>query len=374
MNKQHHIRIGVRLRVARERAGLTQQQLAEGLGLNHRQIVARIEDGQRSLSAQEFIRAMELLGVDLDYFTDPFRLEGEGEFSFRTSPSVSSVVVDEFERRAGRWIAMYRQLAAEQGWRPRWLGHTLELRRTSSFEDAAAAGEAVAHHFGLGRCPAERLRSVMEDRLGILVLDVDAPSGVSGAASRIPQLNCVLINRAEPKGRRNFDLAHELFHLLTWHAMPPERTEAIDVPRGGRGRRTEKLAENFAAALLMPGATVRQYWESSAPSADLHDVLYEGATEFRVSAIAYKWRLHNLGLLSKEDVRALDDRRLAMDGRLRRNAPRVLPFSRQFVRRVSVALDTGRLSMKRAASLLDLSLSDLASLLNAYGHEAYFEA
>ncbi len=372
MYMQHRTRIGRRLKAARDRAGLTQQQLADSLGLKHRQSVARIEDGERALAANEFIMAMDVLGVDLDYFTDAFRLEGEGEFSFRTSPGVSTAVVDEFERRAGRWIATYRELSREQGQRPRWLGHALNLRRTSSFEDAMAAGEAVAHRFDLGRCPAERLRAVMEDRLRIVVLDVDAPHGVSGAASRIPGFSCVLINRREPEGRRNFDLAHELFHLLTWDAMPPERTEAVEVRRRGKGSRTEKLAENFAAAVLMPGIIVKKHWESRSRSADPHDRLKEGAARLRVSASAYKWRLRNLGLLSRREIDALDDERLTANDRSRCGAPSL--FSRPFVKLIAVALDTGRLSVQRAATILGLSLPDLAALLQSYGHEAYFEA
>ena len=100
-NPELTARIAARLRAARERAGLTQYQLAVGLGLNHRQIVTRIEDGQRSLTAEELIRAMDLLGVDLDYFTDTFRLEGEGEFTFRTGPDVTSAAVDEFRAQSG---------------------------------------------------------------------------------------------------------------------------------------------------------------------------------------------------------------------------------------------------------------------------------
>lgn len=371
---QQKTRIGNRLRAARVRAGLTQQQLADTLGIQHRQVVARIEDGERPLTANEFLRAMDVLGVDLDYFTDAFRLEGEGEFSFRTGPDVSREVIDEFEQRAGRWIALYRELSREQGQGPRWLRHALNLRRTSSFEDAMAAGEAVARRFDLGQCPAEKLRGVMQDDLGILVLDVDAPNGVSGAASRIPGLSCVLINRREPEGRRNFDLAHELFHLLTWDAMPPQRMEAAEVPRRGKGWRTEKLAENFAAAVLMPRAIVQQHWESRSPSADPHDRLKAGAVKLRVSTSAYKWRLRNLDLLSKRKIDLLDDRRLSAYGRSRGHAQTPSLFSRHFVQPIAVALDSGHLSIQRAATILGLSLPGLAGLLEAYGHEAYFEA
>ena len=62
----------------------------------------------------------------------------------------------------------------------------------------------------------------MQQRMGILVLMVDALPGISGAASTLPDLDVALINRREPEGRRNFDLAHELFHLLTWKTMPPK--------------------------------------------------------------------------------------------------------------------------------------------------------
>lgn len=48
-------------------------------------------------------------------------------------------------------------------------------------------------------------------------------------------------------------------------------------------------------------------------------------------------------------------------------------FSAQFVRCVADALDAGSLTVRRAASVLDLSLPELASLLTRYGHEADFE-
>ena len=188
-------RIGLRLRAARERSRLTQQQLADALGLKHRQIIASIEAGDRRLSARELIRAMQVIGVDLDYLTDPFLLVGEGQFSFRTTGTVEQRVLDQFEEQAGRWIALYRELSREAGDPPRWLGYKLNLRPHSSFEDAQAAGEAAADVWELGPRPADRLRSAMEDRLHILVLYVDTPPGISGAASRVPGLNCALVNR-----------------------------------------------------------------------------------------------------------------------------------------------------------------------------------
>ena len=101
----------------------------------------------------------------------------------------------------------------------------LSLTRHSSFEDAMIAGEQFATEFDMGEVPATSLIEVMEQKLGILVLMMDAREGISGAACRLPELDTVLIARYEIEGRRHFGLAHELFHILTWDAMPPAHSE-----------------------------------------------------------------------------------------------------------------------------------------------------
>jgi hypothetical protein len=56
---------------------------------------------------------------------------------------------------------------------------------------------------------------------------VDPIPGVSGAACHVPELNAILINRNESPDRRRADLAHELFRILTWDAMKPERVSSL---------------------------------------------------------------------------------------------------------------------------------------------------
>jgi transcriptional regulator with XRE-family HTH domain len=368
-------RIGGRLKSAREKAGLTQQQLADQLGFEHRQTLAAVEAGERRLSAEELIEVVRVLGLDLDYFTDGFRLVGEeARFSFRARPGVAGHVLDAFEERAGRWIALYRELGRQQGTEWSWLEPKLALTPRSTFEDAQEAGTALCEEWGLGEKPAEKLQDAVENRLRGLVLFVDAPTGVSGAASQVPGLNTVLVNRREPEGRRSYDLAHEVFHLLTWHSMPPARVEPIEVPKGGKGHRVEQLADNFAAALLMPENVVQRAWWSCPGDVDIHERLNRTATDLRVSAKACKWRLHNVGILSKADLLDIDDDRLVANGRTEEAAPPPACFSRAFVERVAVALNAGRLSVRRSAELLAVSVAELAELLHDHGFEPSFEA
>src|SRR6516225_8162158 len=99
--------IGARIKALREERKLSQDELARLFGFKDRQTVSAIETGERRVSAEELLLAVEKLGAPLDYFTDPFLLAGEGRFSWRQS-GVALPSLEAFERSAGRWIAAYR--------------------------------------------------------------------------------------------------------------------------------------------------------------------------------------------------------------------------------------------------------------------------
>ncbi|HWP56931.1 MAG TPA: XRE family transcriptional regulator [Candidatus Acidoferrales bacterium] len=383
--------IGRRLKYAREKLGLTQAQLSEGLGFKDRQTLAAIEAGQRKVTAEELVRAAQALKVDIDFFTDSLRLVGEGSFSWRAHRNADLGLLSEFEDKAGRWIATYRTLGerAEEIARPstRWsargktptayaespLQPRLTLSEKSSFEDAWAAAEALVREWQLGEIPALTLEEAIKTKLSTLVLYVDAPPAISGAACNLPGLNTILINRNEPEGRRYFDLAHECFHLLTWEQMTPEHTEQADGNYRGKGRhkRIEQLADNFAGAILMPWHAVFPKWESR-PKGDIHSWLNRTASGLCVTAQALKWRLHYLGLISKADLLEIQDARLTANGRPGRQ-PKPRPFSAEFVKRLHVALSAGKLSVRRAASLLGTTIDGLADLFRAYDFPVPFD-
>lgn len=362
-------RIGRRLKAFRERREWTQQALADRMGLKHRQTLAAIEAGDRSITAEELARAAKVLRVELDELTDPFRLVGEGRFSFRAE-RVAADILNDFERKAGVWVATHRTLLERFGVPRSHIGSKLELTERSSFEDAHAAAEQIGDEWKLGDVPADLLASAIERELKVQVLFVDAPDGISGAAVHLPGLHTILINRNDPAGRRSFDLAHELFHILTWDAMAPKRVEPRDPP-STKGNRVEKLANNFAAALLMPEDVVAARWERRG-DVDLHDWLNATATSLRVSSAALKWRLVGLGHLSRVSAEALDDRRLTANGGLAQ-APPPPPFSRDLVTRVHRAVEEGHLSLRKATNLLGLSALRFQEICRTYGVELSYE-
>lgn len=364
--------IGARIKALREARGLSQDGLAAIFGFKDRQTVSAIETGERRVSAEELILAVEKLGASLDYFTDPFLLAGEGKFSWRQI-GVGEARLTAYERLAGRWIAAFRAIAPQVGRATPLLRRSLGLTRRSTFEEAMAAGERFAAEFKLGSRPASCLAEVMQRELGILVLNVDAFTGVSGAACRLPDLDVVLINRREVEGRRHFDLAHELFHILTWDAMPPEHSE--DATEAG-GNRVEQLANSFASAVLMPLETLNGRQDISAlPDDDaIVRTINKGADDLGVTASAFRWRLAAVGYLEQKAARAIPDAALRNNGRqgvAEDDAPPL--FSRPFMEVLGLALDEGRVSVRRAAGLLDVTMEDLADLFAAHGVTPPFE-
>lgn len=358
--------IGARIKALRQQRGLSQGALAHVFGFKDRQTVSAIETGVRRLTAAELLVAVEKLDVQLDYFTDPFRLDGEGRFSWRQS-GVAPEQLHAYEQTAGRWIGAYRALAAETGRQAPLMRRALGLTKESRFEDAMQAGERFAGELGLGPAPALRLTSAMEAELGILVLMVDAQEGISGAACRLPELDAVLIARGEVAGRRHFDLAHELFHILTWEAMPPEyMEEASDFG----GSRVEQLANNFAAAVLMPSSALREFDDCARLDMDeLAARLNAVADELHVTSSALRWRLAALGRLTKARARAVPESALRNNGR--ESAPCEPPplFSRPFAELLAAALERGCISVRRAASLCGLLIEDLGEMFAAHGVE-----
>jgi Zn-dependent peptidase ImmA (M78 family) len=221
--------------------------------------------------------------------------------------------------------------------------------------------------------PAAKLEAAIKLHLDALVLSVDAPPGISGAAFRMPGQCAILINRNEPAGRRNFDLAHECFHLLTWEQMRPEHTEMVDASTKGNGRqkRIEQLANAFAAALLMPRKAVESHWKNLGRR-DVHGWLNETATEFQVTAKALKWRIVQLGLFERSKLSEIDDDRLTSNGqRGKPAAPK--RFNHEFAKRFQEGIEAGSVSVRRAASLLGTTIDGLAEIFREHDVPVPFE-
>ena len=366
-----------RLRARREERELSQDELAAQMGFKDRQTLSAIENGDRKISADELVKAATALGVALDFFVDPFNLYGEANFSWRQK-NVYDSDLKQFEDRAGQVIGLYRWLLAEKGHTARLFSQNLLLDPTSSFEEATDAGDRFAHQIrnteSMATAPALALTTYLQEKLDILLLHVDALPGISGAACRLPQINTILINRNETEGRRHFDIAHELFHILTWDAMPPRYLDT-EGPTGGRDKRIEMLADCFAGALLIPTYALLPRIANRG-GAEIHGWLNNVASELRVSALALKYRLKNMGAMKPAEIAAIDDSKLKFNGGASAtlSSDKLPPLlSQRYLSLVGWGIDDGRISVRRVADILGLPIDALAQAFAAHGLDCPFD-
>lgn len=365
--------IGERIRLAREDSDLSQDNVSKRLGFNDRQTLSAIELGQRRVSPEELLHFSEVLDRPLDFFTDPYLVASPQALSYRAKEATPPELAA-FESQAGRLIAAHRRFQELLG-RPASPAQTQinTLGERSPCDFAALQGERCAAAWQLGDVPALRLREAAKG-VGIVVLFVDAPRAISGAACRLPDGAYVLINRNEPATRQNFDLGHEIFHLLTWDRLPPQRIDLIEseiaTRGGGRARRpaAEILADSFTAGLLMPGGAVRARWTQGA-GLPLADAIAQGAAHFVVSPASFYWRLVNLELLKKSDETA----RLvgALKSLVTEGRPQL--YSAEFVADLHAVLARGSVTVRRVLELLDMEQAELEALFAAYKLAAPFD-
>lgn len=357
--------IGERIRAARTEAELSQEALSGQFGFKDRQTLSAIESGRRAVSAEELVRFGELLGRPLEFFTDPYLLVEKGEFSYRTTNRRETL--EDFEATARQLLAAnhrFRMLLDEPA--APVVGQLRGLSAQATPEQANSVGAQLARAWALGEVPAEKLGEMLESKLHVMVLYVDAPAGVSGAACRLKEGDAVLINRNEVPYRQNWTLAHEVFHLLTWDEMPPER---IDPEQNGQDKpKAEKLADAFTAGLLMPPPEVRSAW--AAASGELHQRILKCAAQFQVSGQAMFYRLKTLNALTPEQVEKVELPKLV---RQKTSAGATRPlYGREFVVRLHAVLDRGLATVRLACQLLETDMDGLKALFEEHGLKVPF--
>lgn len=369
--------VGQRIREYRRREDLSQDDFARQLGFANRQTLQTIESGARRLHVPELLRLLEVTGETIEYFTDPFLWIGDGVFSYRAQQP-DDAALTRFEEEAGKLVSVWRWMRTVSATDTAVLP-MFDLGSRSTFEDAHAFAEQLIRWLRLGDVPADRLATTIEQELGIPVLFIEMPMGISGATCHHDDGTVMFINRNDAPGRRNFDLAHELFHVLTWAQHQPERIDmgagaGVQTPALSRSaRRLEQLADNFAGALLMPRDALLRRWEQCRTSRDLPAELRASADHFRVSVPALLWRLVTAGCLKAEQVPDLEAMAALQASGSEYSPPLPALLSRYYFEFIGEAIAQGRVSARRVAALLGMDLLALEDAFAAHSLDIPFD-
>lgn len=340
--------IGGRLRQARERRGLNQGQASAmtKVGVSS---LSDFENGKRAPSLDQLSALAAAYDQPLTFF-------------FEDSPTKEVVLwrqrpaegADEHASRFLKWCRWYRDLEV-------WCHEETACpvpdlpKAPRSFQAAERLAIEVRSQLDLGDYPAPVLPKVLEEKWGVKVFHQEFEATGTAASSRDPLFGAaILLNAKSSRRRRNFDLAHELFHLLTWKAFRAESPEtSTDLE--------EKLANKFASVLLLPEEKLKAAMgergvESRLPLSAAIDL----ARAFDVSIDALIWRVHGMAVKNdaaadEERTRAFIDKAHALS-RMGDEASAVPPPRPERFRDLAVrALRNAELSVGRFAEYMGIS-------------------
>jgi Zn-dependent peptidase ImmA (M78 family) len=206
---------------------------------------------------------------------------------------------------------------------------------------------------GLGERPGVSLYRILEEVYYVKIFQMDLDDkGVAACAVSEKFGEGILLNKNCSRWRRNHDLAHELFHLLTWTRF--RHPEGICEP----DEQEEKLATCFAGNLLLPTEAVTTAINKATdkdgkiPFNKLDNI----AREFDVSLESILWRMTLLfhweeprtnGYIqeAKEYVKTVD----------RKNDSKPSLFPERYRALAIKALQSGEISLGRFAKFMQMN-------------------
>jgi Zn-dependent peptidase ImmA (M78 family) len=213
-------------------------------------------------------------------------------------------------------------------------------------EMASEAGKIM----GLGDRPGESLYRVLEEVYDIKIFHLDlGTSGVAACAVSDEFGQAILLNKGCSRWRRNHDLAHELFHLLTWERFG--HSEGICEPT----EQEEKFATCFAGNLLLPrGPVVTEISKAADNEGNISFVALDTiARKFDVSLESLFWRMYFLFNFKEEEIRKYVDNAKEYVKTTKREDDSKPPLFPQRYRALAIkTLQNGDISLGRFAKLL----------------------
>lgn len=280
--------LGERLKKAREAIGYTQTEAAKKAGLGGAPAISELESNIREPKFSQLSKLAETYHKSVEFFFSE-NIPAESILLWRSSP-VNETDRKKIEVEFEELCEQYSKLEAL----------TDELRNIRlpepdckdsdrfQFRDAYTLAHKTAREFSLGDIPTTSLKLILEEKYYVKIFHLPFEGS---AVSTVDQFGYAILlnsNESTKEWRRNYDLAHELFHLLTWNIF---RKKAEDCTPSDL---EEKFANAFASALLMPEELlkdkIRRYSDNTGQIT--FDKLDDIAREFGVSLEALLIRLN----------------------------------------------------------------------------------
>ena len=285
---------GQRLKLARRKAGLTLQDLADRVDPKvSLQAISKYETGKMMPSSAVLVGLAKALDVSIDFLMggqvsdlEHIEFRKRSETSAQERAMAEAVVVDRLEQ----YLAVEDILAFEP---PPDAFEGLRCDGIQTREQIEAKADEVRTAWNLGFDPIPSMCALLEDK-GIKVLEEDLPENINGLAGHArrhdkPDVEVIVVSRHATVERKRFTLAHELAHRVI------RSTDSDSI-------KLEPAMNHFAGAFLAPREHLIEEAGRDRLGTTYHEIIRLKRT-YGVSAAAMLMRLQHVGILPKAAVR-----------------------------------------------------------------------
>jgi Zn-dependent peptidase ImmA (M78 family)/transcriptional regulator with XRE-family HTH domain len=288
--------IGARLRAARDAIGYTIEKASQESGIGQSSI-SEFENDRREPKFSQLSRLADIYRRPVEFFLTDESIIGN-VMLWRDAPEAPDDVK--------RTEAEFHQLCQQY--------HRLEVlcgevmcpelpvsrvkREEFDYKHAGRLAIEFQRKYIVGEIPSASLKQILEEKFYVKIFHlVFSGSAISTVSSEFGP--AILLNANSKLWRRNYDLAHELFHLLTWNIF---RTGDAHINKPDSDE--ERFANAFASNLLLPTDAVKDKIDAALNERGQisFDALDEIARQFGVSLEALLWRMVYIYHKPQEEV------------------------------------------------------------------------
>ncbi|MCY4453098.1 MAG: XRE family transcriptional regulator [Immundisolibacterales bacterium] len=284
---------GQRLRLARKRAGLSMQSLAQQMTPQvTAQAISKYESGKMMPSSAVLVGLGKALDVSLDFLMsaqvealDGLEFRKHSRTSARDRAKAEAVVIDSLER----YLAIEEILELSP---PVDAFRDVRSDSVATEADIDDKADALRNVWQLGMDPIPSLCALLEDK-GIKVIVGDLPDRINGLACDVLRegkrvAEAVVVSEHANVERKRFTLAHELAHRII-HST------------GNPAIKLEVAMNRFAGAFLVPAKSLLEETGAARRRVTYHEIIRLKHT-YGVSAAAMLMRLGQVGILRPASV------------------------------------------------------------------------
>lgn len=248
----YYEKLGQQLRLARERAQMTQTEAAQGIEVTP-SALNQYESGKRRVDAFTVERLARLYGVPIRYLFEEEIASSDWEEALRSGSETISVTskagIGRLIERVSNLEELYSLMAIPFPGPPHPPFAPIPDDRLSERQTAIASAQKARSHYNLGSAPLLDLRRFLEERnYHIFMLPFgEEPNALEGLFFIHPNLGAIAaVNEDCAEGDRALTLAHLLAHSLYQGDRPAILCRKHDTSS------LETFANCFASYFLIP--------------------------------------------------------------------------------------------------------------------------